>query len=330
MNQGKPSGSKPTAFDGEEPTEVMPLRAPAAAASPEPEPEPEEENPDKQYVAPLVLPAARVPDKDVEGAKIVLNIPEPLANRTVADERARRRAPTVKISRAEVLGNAAPTPKKPSEELTVVNARVPVAAVDRTVDDPGLLDEIHGRKKGGYIAPAKPISEAPPPRTSDRPSGRALEPPATSMPVGVTPARQEKSKAPWLVFGILALGAAGAGVVAVTQGNKPTADDTPTIKLPNTAAAATAAASLRLEPPPPPIAPATATETALVASNVEDLPTATAADPPTKPTSTPVALAPSTPPTARPPRTASTATTARPTATARPTVVKTSDIPSGI
>ncbi|NUP12714.1 MAG: hypothetical protein HOW73_42280, partial [Polyangiaceae bacterium] len=173
-----PPSGKGSGFDGDEPTEVM-----AVPHARQPEPEPEPENRDKQYVAPCEIPAARVPDKELEGAKVVLNIPDATRGRGVAEERARRRAPTVKIARADVE-TAVIRPVGGRDELTVPDQAAIRIPIDVTIDDPDLLADIHAQSGGatprpGYIAPARPISDSPPARRgqSSRPpsSGRALE-----------------------------------------------------------------------------------------------------------------------------------------------------------
>lgn len=251
-----------TPFDGEEPTEVMPV--PAAKTKPRPPPGPN----DKQYIAPREIPAAAMPEKDVEGAKIVLNIPEPRGGKSVADQRARRRTATVKIERralpAPVLPPAVAVPTllaRTVEDMPVVTdeqleqTRQAKAAIARSQTEPTMPDQAALRipvdVDAGLLAEAgvaqdiidevEPISISPNIHRDDPsfPPGRALEPPATSLHLarGRT---EERSRAPWIFGGLLVLGAAAAGAFYVSKGS--TSDET-------TAAAAstgTATASARL------------------------------------------------------------------------------------
>ncbi len=90
---------------------------------PAPEPEPEPESPDRKYVAPTVIPTHTIPDHAEDAPKIVLNIPEPKASgpaeTRVAEVRARRRAPTVKIARGALGVSPSAlgiTPVRPMDE----------------------------------------------------------------------------------------------------------------------------------------------------------------------------------------------------------------------
>lgn len=254
---GSSNASGAGAFEGEEPTEVMPARSKSAAPPPEPEPE----NKDKQYVAPCEIPAARVPMKEQEGAKIVINVSEKRSD-GVAGERARRRAPTVKLSRAEVdlakLKTRGIEPTLPDQ---------PAFQIDVTLDE--LEDDETAKRPVGYIEPAKPIAESPralPVSSRPPPSSsvglRALEPPPTSMQVGAS-IKPERSRAPWIFVAVLLLGGGVAAAVFVTQ-NK----------------SAPAAA----EPPPPsaaakPAPSGTATSTAPAAAPTEAAPASSASEP---------------------------------------------------
>lgn len=107
----KPEGA--TNFDGEEPTEVLafPRGAQKTIEMRLPEPEPvlqDEEGPERTYLAPRSIPTQAVPDQGPEDDKIVINVktPAPAEVAEVAPdqpkidaERARRRAPTVRIER---------------------------------------------------------------------------------------------------------------------------------------------------------------------------------------------------------------------------------------
>lgn len=212
------------AFDGEEPTEVMPPKGAspsAAVAAAEPE------NKDKQYVAPTSIPVGRVPDRELEGAKVVLNIPEPskdvsLRGSGVAEQRARRRAPTVKIARGalgaeggphriegqagEALGALEPHPipvgaggrSAKSDELTTPDHAAIRIPIDVTVDDPELLRELgvdvpaaSPSGSRGRITPAKPISASPPPM-----SAVETPPPFTHVRTTSAPPRASRPNEP--------------------------------------------------------------------------------------------------------------------------------------
>jgi hypothetical protein len=110
---------KPGGFDGDEATEVLPLpRAPnktiemrAPPTFHEPAPREDEDGPERKYLAPRVLAVQPVPDQRPEAEKIVINVRGPAAHvAAVAPiepspeakgdaDRARRRAPTVRIAR---------------------------------------------------------------------------------------------------------------------------------------------------------------------------------------------------------------------------------------
>ena len=329
-----PSGA--SAFDGEEPTEVMPARTKSAAPPPEPE------NKDKQYVAPCEIPAARVPLKDQEGAKIVINVPEKRGD-NVAGERARRRAPTVKLSRAEV-----DLAKMKTRGIEPTLPDQPAFQIDVTLDD--LEDGDTAKRANGYIEPAKPIAEAPrvapassrPPPSSGvaaRGAGargdvaavgsfgaRALEPPPTSMPVGSSP-KTERSRAPWIFLGVLLIGGGVAGAIFVTQ--KGSSSSEPQAATP---------------PPPTPSMTATAASTAIgtgaAATSQGSTASADAMSATAAPTDATTAAPSATQPLAGVPRTGlrPTSTFARPPvtatvprATAKPPPPKSGgDIPSGI
>ena len=95
-----------TSFDGEEPTELMAVpRAPQKTIEMRVEPPPEDEDgPLRKYLAPRLLPTQTVPEAAPAGDKIVINV-KPVAEGAAAAEpkldaeRARRRAPTVRIER---------------------------------------------------------------------------------------------------------------------------------------------------------------------------------------------------------------------------------------
>ncbi len=105
----KPEGA--TSFDGEEPTEVIALpRAPQKTIEMRVAPAlKDEEGPDRTYFAPRAIPTQAVPDQGPEDNKIVINVKTPAPSEALdakADdqpridaERARRRAPTVRIER---------------------------------------------------------------------------------------------------------------------------------------------------------------------------------------------------------------------------------------
>lgn len=316
----------------------------------QPEPEPEPENRDKQYVAPCEIPAARVPDKELEGAKVVLNIPDATRGRGVAEERARRRAPTVKIARADVE-TAVIRPVGGRDELTVPDQAAIRIPIDVTIDDPDLLADIHAQSGGatprpGYIAPARPISDSPPARRgqSSRPpsSGRALEPPATAVPVGFAPPR--KSRAPWVLLGIAALSGAGAAAVLATRGGVgPMAGEAPaaanaadTATAASTATAAQTTTSTASDPTA--VAAATASSPSEGASSTEPSSevasaTSSASGPGAGNTAATLASLPTsrTPPSKATPAVApNPPTTAPPRPTYRPPAARTSDIPDGI
>jgi hypothetical protein len=117
---------KPGGFDGEEATEVLPLpRAPnktiemrAPPTFDEPPPPEDEDGPLRKYLAPRVLAVQPVPEQGPEDHKIVINVRTPPPADAAAVEapassaaaevtldakmdadRARRRAPTVRIAR---------------------------------------------------------------------------------------------------------------------------------------------------------------------------------------------------------------------------------------
>lgn len=354
----KPTGAH--TFDGEEPTEVMIVPRPDASVAAEPEPE----NKDKQYVAPCAIPVAAVPDKEIEGAKIVLNIPDAAQRgprgRGVAEERARRRAPTVKITRGQIeaampLGAVEPLTPEPlppgvphrsarTDELTVPDQAAIRIPIDVTLDDPGLLSELQRAAsprvaQAELIVPVKPISQSPP---THHASSRPHEPPATSMPVGFMPARTERSRAPWLVLGVLALGGGVAAAFFVTQPGvgpgEPASARADVTAEAATATITTAATPASSSSPWTPVA--TATDLGL--PNEDSSAVASAAPTTTSTTGRPaLASLPASPqPVSLPPVSLPKATaanpasqvdvTAAPRPTYRPPVAKTSDIPSGI
>lgn len=122
---------KPGGFDGEEATEVLPLpRAPnktiemrAPPTFDEPPPPEDEDGPLRKYLAPRVLAVQPVPEQRPEDHKIVINVRTPppaealpvvagastspaevTPNPRMDAERARRRAPTVRIARGTLAG----------------------------------------------------------------------------------------------------------------------------------------------------------------------------------------------------------------------------------
>ncbi len=339
-----PSGSK-TPFDHEDATEVMavPATPPAKSGSALSD----VEDKDKKYVAPRVIPAAATPEKEHEGAKIVLNIPDakprppaapgrggrastPDAGQAVAEVRARRRAPTVKLSRAAVTG--------------AMNA---ADDIDVTMDDddpePPPPLEAPATPSAPPIHQSLPVGPAPPARRDARSSGGALaargvlEPPATALPIS-EPVRAESSKAPWLAVALLALGAAGAGVFVATRapsGSSPAPA--------RAAGQATATAQVTAESSPEPTAPALAASEAPSASTSDaatsgsgaasgDEPSAVAVVPPPQ-TNAGVAPPVKTPPVGtagRPAWTPPASTQPRPPGTFKPPPKRTSDIPSSI
>jgi hypothetical protein len=158
---------KPGGFDGEEATEVLPLpRAPnktiemrAPPTFDEPPPAEDEDGPLRKYLAPRVLAVQPVPDQRPEDLKIVINVrtpapseapvatpapsptAEPSPDAKLDAERARRRAPTVRIAR----GTLAAQGMLPSAE----------GAIDVSFDDesdaPGSAVSRSGgeRREGG-------------------------------------------------------------------------------------------------------------------------------------------------------------------------------------
>jgi hypothetical protein len=141
---------KPGGFDGEEATEILPMpRAPnktiemrAPPAFDEPPPQEDEDGPLRKYLAPRVLAVQPVPEQRPEDHKIVINVRTPTPTRAAPVEapgavsaaeaapdakldadRARRRAPTVRIAR----GTLAAQGMLPSTE----------GAIDVSFDDEG-------------------------------------------------------------------------------------------------------------------------------------------------------------------------------------------------
>ncbi len=97
----------PSSFDGEEPTELMAVpRAPQKTIEMRVEPPLEDEDgPLRKYLAPRLIPTQTVPEAAPADNKIVINV-KPAAEGDAAEaepkldaERARRRAPTVRIER---------------------------------------------------------------------------------------------------------------------------------------------------------------------------------------------------------------------------------------
>lgn len=95
-----------TSFDGEEPTELMAVpRAPQKTIEMRVEPPLEDEDgPLRKYLAPRLLPTQTVPEVAPAGDKIVINVKPAAEGAAAAEpkldaERARRRAPTVRIER---------------------------------------------------------------------------------------------------------------------------------------------------------------------------------------------------------------------------------------
>jgi hypothetical protein len=336
-----------SSFDGEEATEVMdvPLVPPkAVVALPAEEPQDLEEK-DKKYIAPRVIPAAAVPDK-ADGAKIVLNIPDaradrapigsagapPLKTRTadvvegdkpaVAEVRARRRAPTVKMARPNLSA------LKATDDVDV--------ALEDDFEPPPPLDAPSAPAKG--LVQAVPIGRAPPIEAESRAAasleiGRAIverapvsrrsgphEAPATAIAIHET--RTEKSRLPWVLFGALTLGAAAAGVFVATR--KPDAELASKPPAPQASASVAVAGEQ--------VRPAAVTATAEPTATVADVGAASAAPTVTAQATEVAVTPPPPPPTYQRPTTTTPAYTApRPPATfPRPPPKKTSDIPSGI
>lgn len=355
----EPAGGK-NSFDGEESTEVMDVPVvPAKASAPVAAEAPQDfEDKDRTYIAPRVIPAAAVPEK-ADGAKIVLNIPDartdrappapPLKQRSVepgvqlqssvagdkpavAEVRARRRAPTVKIARPNLSALS------PADSIDV--------ALDDELEPPPPLEAPTDDVDGGSAAPltaakglvqAVPIGVAPssalqsrspaslPVPGSKRISGPAHEAPATAIAIHET--RQEKSRLPWVLFGALTLGAAAAGVFVATR--KPEAgfaSKAPAAQQTSVASIATATATT-----PASVETVAATATAEPTASVADIGSSTASATTTA-QATQLAVGPPPRPVVTYPRPTAPAYTApRPTATfPRPVVKKTSDIPSGI
>lgn len=343
-----PSGSK-TPFDHEDATEVM-----AVPATPPAKSEPalsDVDDKDKKYVAPRVIPAAATPEKEHEGAKIVLNIPDakprppaapgragrastPDAGQAVAEVRARRRAPTVKLSRAAVTGamNAA-------DDIDVT--------MDEDDPEPPPPLEAPSTPSAPPIHQSLPVGPAPPARRDARSGGGALaargvlEPPATALPIS-EPVRTESSKAPWLAVALLALGAAGAGVFVATRAPSGTSP-APARAVASSQATATAQATVASSPEPTaPALAATEAPTAMSgdaassgsSTSSSDQASAVAVVPPPQ-TNTGITPPVKTPPVGtagRPAWTPPASTQPRPPGTfpAKPPPKRTSDIPSSI
>ncbi|HTJ81217.1 MAG TPA: hypothetical protein VL400_05815, partial [Polyangiaceae bacterium] len=299
----------------------------------------DEQSADKAYVAPRTVPQAALPASDADAPKIVLNLPEnkgPADSRQVAAARARRRAPTVKLARGTLAARAGAPPDEDDDdgaedlapEPTLLEIPIDTAAMEALAPDlaGARAAKPPPRPPGSAITPVEPIADAP--GRSNLPRlgpPRVGEPPATALHVSEAPP-SERSKAPWVIGGLLLLGAAAVGAFVVTRGDSASdrstgaaRTDTAATAAPTATATATAAA---------PTATATA-DVAPTASAVvlDDAATASAT------ATAPIATAP--PPVATAPRTAVAPTsTWRPPATtgAKPayTGKKTEYIPSGI
>ncbi len=135
----KPEGA--TNFDGEEPTEVLAVpRAPQKTIEmrlPEPALK-DEEGPDRTYLAPRSIPTQAVPDQGPEDNKIVINVKTPAPSDVESRapdqpkldaERARRRAPTVRIERGTLKAQGL-LPAQPATDDIDVSFEGEVDAVE--------------------------------------------------------------------------------------------------------------------------------------------------------------------------------------------------------
>ncbi len=337
---------KPGEFDGEEPTNVIDR----PAESPQPEPEPE--NKDRAYFAPRVLPKTAMPREalEAEAPKIVLNLPEakvPATSAEVAAARARRRAATVKIERGALGHDGLPRPGHPRP-----GALDPEPPEDDLAPEPTLLDipidvEAMGQPTAGpvgaagparppppkpAIAPVQPMSATPTITNLPRLQSPRGEPPALARPV--SGGGNERSRAPWIVVGLVAIAALGVGAFVVIRPGAEAADEG---RVPASTTTATSTAPTATPSPPATAPAATATETAPAApidSAVAAAPSGTATSAP-EATATVGALppAPTTTSTWKAPTPGPTSTWKPPAGTARPFGTgrkPTSDIPSGI
>ena len=252
----------------------------------------------------------------------------------VAEVRARRRAPTVKMARPNLSALS------PADSIDV--------ALDDDLEPPPPLEASASDADDRNAAPltaakglvqAVPIGIAPvrapqnrspaslPVPGNQRISGPAHEAPATAIAIHDT--RPEKSRLPWLLFGALTLGAAAAGVFVATR--KPDvgfATKAPAAQQTSVANTATATAAT-----PVPVETVAATATGEPTASAADVGSAAATV--TAPAlGSEIAVSPPPRPAVTYPRPTATApayTAPRPTATfPRPAVKKTSDIPSGI
>ncbi|MBL9027656.1 MAG: hypothetical protein JNL21_36025 [Myxococcales bacterium] len=165
----------------------------------------EPEDPNKAYLAPQVLPTPAVPDQ-TDAQRIVLNLPDQSAVLPPSPQdvdRARRRAPTVKIPRGTLAAQGAgpvepaaalppappPAPRPPPAAAATV-ATVSSSSRSALADDPKPLLSL----------PNEPRIEAPP----------------TARHVSAPPPAR-RSKLPWIALAALCLGAGGFALLTLTK-----------------------------------------------------------------------------------------------------------------
>lgn len=158
----------------------------------------EPEDPNKAYFAPQVLPTPAVPDH-ADAQRIVLNLPDQSAVLPPSPQdvdRARRRAPTVKVPRGTLAARAgapvepvgalppAPPPAPPKAMTT------PSSPKSAQVDDPKPLLSL----------PSEPRAEAPP----------------TALHVSAPPPPRP-SRLPWIALAALGLGAGAFALLTLDK-----------------------------------------------------------------------------------------------------------------
>lgn len=175
----------------------------------------EPEDPNKAYLAPQVLPTPAVPDQD-DAQRIVLNLPDKSAvlPPSPADvDRARRRAPTVKIPRATLAARTAaaeakapaanapvepavalppappPAPKPPAPTAPKSSSASPTTGAAASRDSKPLLS-----------LPTEPRAEAPP----------------TALHVS-SPPPARRSRLPWVALAALCIGAGAFAMLTLKK-----------------------------------------------------------------------------------------------------------------
>jgi hypothetical protein len=197
-----------------------------------------ERDPNKAYVAPRVIPAAPVPEAE-EGRRVVLNLPDKAAvlPPSAADvDRARRRAPTVKVARGTLAARA----EDEKQSASVPTGTPPVATRRLAPDQPG--------ERGPPLSLPAPETPPDPPFASVAAQATQREPPATALHVS-EPAPRPRSRLPLVAVLTMSI-AGGAAALFALKTSSP--DSVPPANAPAfTGASARAAAEPEPTAPPP-------------------------------------------------------------------------------